>query len=76
MSKKFSGDKDKSDTDRSLLDRFIEGVIVFFISALFIKISIGYILSVRLPLLIIVGVATIITVLYRIHKWKGRHDDY
>lgn len=76
MSKKSSGEKDKSDTDRSLLGRLVEGVIVFCICVFAIKIAIETLICIRVPLIVIgVTVATIV-IIYRTWKWRRDRDDY
>lgn len=76
MSKKSSGEKDKSDTDRSLFGRLVEGVIVFCICVFAIKIAIETLICIRVPLIVIgVTVATIV-IIYRTYKWRRDRDDY
>lgn len=76
MSKKSSGEKDKSDTDRSLFGRLVEGVIVFCICVFAIKIAIETLICIRVPLIVIgVTVATIV-IIYRTWKWRRDRDDY
>ena len=75
MSKKSSGEKDKSDTDRSLFGRLVEGVIVFCICVFAIKIAIETLICIRVPLIVIgVTVATIV-IIYRTYKWRRDRDD-
>lgn len=76
MSKKSSGEKDKSDTDRSLFGRLVEWVIVFCICVFAIKIAIETLICIRVPLIVIgVTVATIV-IIYRTWKWRRDRDDY
>ncbi len=66
----------ESDTDRSLLGKLVEGVIVFFICVIGIKLAVETLISIRVPLIIIAVVAAIITVAWRAYKYKRDHDDY
>ena len=71
------GKKDvESDTDRSLFSRIVEGVIVFFFSALLLKLGVDYILSIRVPLAIIAVIAAVIVITFRVWRWRKHHDDY
>lgn len=76
MSKKSSGEKDKSDTDRSLFGRLVEGVIVFCICVFAIKIAIETLICIRVPLIVIGVTAVIIIIIYRTYKWRRDRDDY
>lgn len=76
MSKKSNGDKDKSDTDRSMFGRFVEGVIVFCICVFAIKIAIETLICIRVPLIVIGVTAAIIVIIYRTWKWRRDRDDY
>ncbi len=76
MSKKSSGEKDKSDTDRSLFGRLVEGVIVFCICVFAIKIAIETLICIRVPLIVIGVTAAIIVIIYRTWKWRRDRDDY
>jgi len=73
---KYGAKDNESDTDRSLFTRIVEGVIVFFICALMLKIGVDYILSIRVPLIIIAVIAATIVIGFRVWRWKRHHDDY
>ena len=74
---KKHGKKDgESDTDRSLLTRIAEGVIVFFFSALLLKLGVDYILSIRVPLIIMAVIAAATVIVFRVWRWRKHHDDY
>ena len=70
-------DKDNDiHTDRGLLTRIIEGVIIFAILAFVIKLGVEYILSVKVPLIIIAVICGAVVIGYRIYRAKRDHDDY
>lgn len=76
MSKKSSREKDKSDTDRGLFGRLVEGVIVFCICVFAIKIAIETLICIRVPLIVIGVTGVIIVITYRTWKWRRDRDDY
>lgn len=69
-------DKDEDDTDRSLLARLVEAVLVFAICCFLVKLGVEQILLVRVPLLIIVVSVGIIVLAARAACWRDHHDDY
>ncbi|RYC74828.1 hypothetical protein [Candidatus Nanosyncoccus alces] len=68
-------DKDEP-TERGLMSRIIEGVIVFAVLGFVIKLGVESILSVKIPLLIIAVICGAIVIGYRVYKHKRDHDDY
>lgn len=64
------------DTEHGLFARIIEDVIVFFICCGLIKLGVSYLVSVRVPLIIIAVMLVIGVIIYRICKWSNDHDDY
>ena len=76
MSKKSSGEKDKSDTDRSLFGKLVDGVIVFCICVFAIKVAIETLICIRVPLIVIGVTAVIIVIIDRNWKWRRDRDDY
>lgn len=73
---KSSKEKDKSDTDRGLFGKLVEGVIVFCICAFVLKIAIETLICIRVPLIVIGVTAVIIIIIYRTYKWRRDRDDY
>lgn len=65
-----------NDTERGLFARLVEGIIVFFICALLLRLGIEYLLCIRIPLLVIAVIAAVIIITYRVYRWKRHHDDY
>lgn len=63
-------------TERGLLTRIIEGVIIFAVLALGIKFGVEAILSVKVPLLIIALVCGAIVIGYRIYKYMRNRNGY
>jgi len=73
---KSSKEKDKSDTDRGLFGKLVEGVIVFCICVFILKIAIETLICIRVPLIVIGVTAVIIIIIYRTYKWRRDRDDY
>ncbi|MBQ2695079.1 hypothetical protein IJG04_00350 [Candidatus Saccharibacteria bacterium] len=73
--KSVHADSDESDTDRGFFGKFMETVILFFICVMLLRIAVMYLVSIRVPLIIIGSVIGIAVISYRIHKWRNR-DDY
>ena len=73
MERKAEKDAD-GNTDRSLFSRIVEAVIIFVVCCFLIKIGVGYLLSVKVPLIIVgaIGIGSIIV--WRISKWRRRGD--
>lgn len=62
-------------TDRGLFGRIVEDVIIFAICCFLVKLGISYLVSVKIPLIIISVILAIIVIIYRVYKRKD-HDDY
>ena len=62
-------------TDRGLFARLVEDVIIFAICCFLLKLGISYLVSVKIPLIIISVILAIIVIIYRVYKRKD-HDDY
>lgn len=73
---KSNKEKDKSDTDRGLFGKLVEGVIVFCICVFILKIAIETLICIRVPLIVIGVTAVIIIIIYRTYKWRRDRDDY
>ena len=73
---KSSKEKDKSDTDRGLFGKLVEGVIVFCICVFILKIAIETLICIRVPLIVIGVTAVIMIIIYRTYKWRRDRDDY
>ena len=67
---------DDPDTDRGLLSRIAEDAILFATACFLLKLGIGYLLSVKIPLIIIGVIAISIVIGFRTWRWRKRHDDY
>ena len=66
----------EEDTDRGLLTRVIEGIIVFAVLGFALKLGVEALVSVKIPLLIIAIILCAAVIGYRIYKHKRDHDDY
>ena len=79
MTRKNSGQRDGKDeeanTERSLFTRLVESVIVFVICCFLVKQGVSYLISVRIPLIIISVILVTIVIIYRVCKRRS-HDDY
>ena len=71
------GEKDEdAPTERSLLARIMEDVIVFAICCFLVKWGVGCILAVRVPLIIMAVCLLVGLICFRVIRWKDQHDDY
>ena len=70
------GKDEEAPTERSLFTRIVEDAIVFVICCFLVKLGVGYILAVRVPLIIIAVCLIAALICYRIWRWKDRHDDF
>ena len=63
------------DTD-SLLGRIFGNVILFAVCCYLIRLGVCYLVSVRVPLIIIAVIVGIIAITIRVYKWRNDHDSY
>ena len=63
------------DTD-SLLGRIFVNVILFAVCCYLIRLGVCYLVSVRVPLIIIAVIVGIIAITLRVYKWRNDHDSY
>ena len=63
------------DTD-SLLGRIFGNVILFAVCCYLIRLGVCYLVSVRVPLIIIAVIVGIIAITLRVYKWRNNHDSY
>lgn len=66
---------DDPHTDRSLFGRLVEDVIIFAICCFLVKLGVSYLVSVKIPLIIIAVILAIIVIIYRVYRRRD-HDDY
>lgn len=66
----------EEDTERGLLARIVEGVIIFAVLSIALKLGVDAIVSVKIPLLIIAVILCAAVIGYRVYKHKRDHDDY
>lgn len=62
-------------TDRGLFGRIVEDVIIFAICCFLVKLGVSYLVSVKIPLIIIAVILAIIVIIYRVYRRRD-HDDY
>ena len=67
--------EDESDTERSLFARIVEDVIVFVICCFLVKLGVSYLVSVKIPLIVISAILATVVIIIRVCKWRN-HDDY
>ena len=63
------------DTER-LFGRIVEDVILFAVCCYLVKLGVSFLVSVRIPLLILAVLGIIAVITYRVLRWRNRHDDY
>ena len=68
--------KEKEPETDSLFGRIFEAVILFVVCCYLIKLSVCWLVSVRVPLLIIAVIVGIIVISFRVYKWRNDHDNY
>ena len=62
-------------TDCGLFTRIVEDVILFAICCFLVKLGVSYLVSVKIPLIIIAVILATIVIIYRVYKRRD-HDDY
>ncbi len=62
-------------TERGLFGRIVEDVIIFAICCFLIKLGVSYLVSVKVPLIIISVILATIVIIWRVCKRRD-HDDY
>lgn len=68
--------KDVEPETDSLFGRIFGNVILFAVCCYLIKLGVCYLVSVRVPLLIIAVIIGIIVTIFRAYKWRNDHDSY
>ena len=68
-------DEDDPDT-RGLFSRLIEDVIAFAICCFLLRLGVCWLLSVKIPLLVIAVTVGVAMISYRVYRWRKHHDDY
>ena len=63
------------DTD-SLLGRIFGNVILFAVCCYLVRLGVCWLISVRVPLLIIGVIVGMIAITWRVYKWRHDHDNY
>lgn len=68
-------DEDDPDT-RSLFTRLLEGAIALAICCYLLRLGVCWLLSVKIPLLVIAVLVGVAMISYRVYRWRKHHDDY
>ena len=80
MTRKNSGQRGEYDADPDtglgIFERLVRDVILFAVCCYLIRLGVCYLVSVRIPLIIIAAIIGSIVIIYRYRKWKNYHDDY
>lgn len=63
------------DTEHGLFTKIAEDVVVFAFCCYLIKLGVSYLVSVKVPLIIISAILVLLTIIYRVYR-KREHDDY
>lgn len=66
---------DDPHTDRGLFGMLVENIIIFAICCFLVKLGVSYLVSVKVPLIIIAVILVIIVIIYRVYRRRD-HDDY
>jgi hypothetical protein len=72
---KYADETDDADTEHGLFTKIAEDVVVFAICCYLIKLGVSYLVSVKVPLIIISAILIILAIIYRVYR-KREHDDY
>lgn len=68
--------KEKEPDTESWLGHIFGNVILFAVCCYLIRLGVCWLVSVRVPLLIIAVILGIIVTIFRVYKWRNDHDDY
>lgn len=66
--------RSEEDMNQSIIGRIVADVIVFVICCFLVKIGVGAVLSVKVPLIIIAVIIGLTLIIYRVVKWRDRND--
>lgn len=72
----FTEPEEPEDTDRSLFARLFEWVVVFGIACFILKVGVSYLVSIKVPLIIISIVLVVGFIIYRISRHRRHYEDY
>ena len=68
--------KDADPDTESIIGHIVKGVILFVVCCYLVNLGVCYLVSVRVPLIIIAVIVGTIVVIFRIYKWRKDHDNY
>ena len=63
-------------TERSLFTRIVEGVITFAVCCYLVRLGVNWLISVRIPLIVIAVIVGIGIITYRLWRWRQDRDNY
>ena len=69
----------KTDADpdtESIIGHIVKGVILFVVCCYLVNLGVCYLVSVRVPLIIIAVIVGTIVIIWRIVRWRKDHDSY
>ena len=61
---------------RTLVERILEAAVMLFIAAYLIKLAVGYVVSVRLALIIIGSIVLLFVIGFRLYHYFIRHNNW
>ena len=67
---------DEPETERSIFARFFEWVVVFGIACFILKMGVSYLVSIKVPLIIISAVLVVGFIIYRICRHRRHYEDF
>ncbi len=68
--------KDADPDTESIIGRIVRDVILFVVCCYLINLGVCYLVSVRVPLIIIAVIVAITIIAFRVFKWRKDHDNY
>ena len=72
MNMKMDADPDTE----SIIGHIVRAVILFAVCCYLVNLGVCYLVSVRVPLIIIAVIVGAIIVIFRVYKWRKDHDNY
>ena len=72
MTTKMDADPDTE----SIFGNIIKAVIIFVVCCYLINLGVCYLVSVRVPLIIIAVIVGTIVIIWRVLRWRKDHDSY
>ena len=68
--------KDADPDTESIIGHIVKGVILFVVCCYLVNLGVCYLVSVRVPLIIIAVIVAVTIFAFRVFKWRKDHDNY